>query len=216
MSIPQAAKHHNRHFSEVTSVHVERAIPDLGTNASSLTQVQVATLFGTSTAFSQAASFQAAANLPTPKDIFPRPAKLGGRSPVPMEETTNVSADSLSLPQIARSLPNVTLPPLFVTPCHSTSEPPRITPFAFPFRESEFGIREVSNWQFKFKTEVCGGSCYPSDAMWIREIQAAQHFDDMMTSHSITEKPFPNFEMDAKIATALRKIVTWQVPRKCC
>ena len=55
-----------------TSVHVEKAKPVLGGSASSFSQVTVATPLVPPTAAAQAAAIQAAADLPTPKEIFTR------------------------------------------------------------------------------------------------------------------------------------------------
>ena len=65
-------------------------------------------------------------------------------------------------------------------------------------------------WQLNVRSEVCSGSCHPSDAMsWNREIEAAQSIDDQKTFHSITENQCTFFEMlDAKRATALKKILS--------
>ena len=67
----------------------------------------------------------------------------------------------------------------------------------------------MSYWQLNVRSEVCSGSCHPSDAMsWNREIEAAQTFDDQKT-FSITGNQCTNFEMwDASSATALKKILT--------
>ena len=73
-------------FEHATSVHFERAKPVLGASISSLSQVQVAT-----PQVSQAAAFQAAANLSQPKAIFPRPAKQAGKGHTPMEERNRLS-----------------------------------------------------------------------------------------------------------------------------
>ena len=54
------------------------------------------------------------------RKIFPRPVKPSGRSPTPIEERNHVSTGSRSIPQVARSFPNVTFPPPLETPCYST------------------------------------------------------------------------------------------------
>ena len=96
-----------------TSVHVEKVMPALGGSASSFSQVTVATPLVPPTAAGQAGAFQEAADLPTPKEISPGQANQAVRSPV--LEKNHVSADSISMPQIARSSPNTTLPPPLAT-----------------------------------------------------------------------------------------------------
>ena len=80
---------------------------------------------------------QQAANLPTPQGIYPRPAKPAGRSLELLVERNHVSPDSLSVPQIATSRPNVTLPPPLKTPCHSIFKPPRMNPYEVLLRDRE-------------------------------------------------------------------------------
>ena len=70
-------------------------------------------------------------------------------------------------------------------------------------------IASFQCWRTSFKTEVCSGSNYPSEAMrWIEEVEMATSADDLKTSQSIFGHQFPNFEMlDVKIASSLKKIV---------
>ena len=65
-------------------------------------------------------------------------------------------------------------------------------------------------WKISFKTEVCTCSQFPVEAMlWIKEVEMVESVDDLKTSQSIGGHRFPNFEMlDAKIASALNKIIT--------
>ena len=67
-------------------------------------------------------------------------------------------------------------------------------------------------WKVNFKTEVCSNSRCPTIAMlWIKEVEVAKSVDDLMTSHSIERRDFPDFEMvDAKIASALKRIISYQ------
>ena len=45
--------------------------------------------------------------------------------------------------------------------------------------------------------------------LWIKEVEMVESVDDLETSQSIGGHGFPNFEMlDAKIASALKKIIT--------
>ena len=66
------------------------------------------------------------------------------------------------------------------------------------------------------KTEVCSCSGSLSVAMlWIKEVEVAKSVDDLMTSQSIGGNAFPNSDMlDAKIASALRRIISNQYSRK--
>ena len=58
----------------------------------------------------------------------------------------HVSPDFLSVPQIATSRPNVTLPPPLNTPCHSIFKPPRMNPYEVLSRDrEEIWIWEVAN-----------------------------------------------------------------------
>ena len=135
--IPEAATIWNR---QNTSVHVENAKPVLGVSASSFSQLTGATptsLAPPPTAASQTAAFQAAAYIPTPKEIPPGQANQAMRSSEPEEEKNDVSADSISQPQITRSSPNITLPPPLETLRYSTLESPRIDPYVGPSRERE-------------------------------------------------------------------------------
>ena len=60
-----------------------------------------------------------------------------------------------------------------------------------------------------FRTEVCSCSGYPTTAM------VAKSLDDLMKSQSIGGYVFPMFEMlDAKIATALKRIISNQYFRR--
>ena len=63
-------------------------------------------------------------------------------------------------------------------------------------------------WTTDFKAEECSCSSFPTVAMlWIKEVEV----DDLMTSQSIEGHVFPDFEMlDAKIASALKRIITNQ------
>ena len=65
-------------------------------------------------------------------------------------------------------------------------------------------------WKVSSKTEVCANTPCPMLTMsWIREVEMATSIDDLMTSQSIKGKISLIFEMlDAKIASALRKIIS--------
>ena len=91
-------------------------------------------------------------------------------------------------------------------------------------------IREIRSWncisfpdstdvqcsKVNFKTEVCSNSRCPTIAMlWIKEVEVAKSVDDLMTSQSIEGRFFLVFEMlDAKIASALKRIISSQHFRK--
>ena len=65
-------------------------------------------------------------------------------------------------------------------------------------------------WRVNFKTEVCVSKSSPElTVSWINEVEMARPIDDLLTSQSIEGESFPEFVMlDAKIASALRKIIT--------
>ena len=138
-----------------TSVHAERAKPVLASR-------NPLCFIDRSKA---SCSLHAAPNLSKPIEVFPRPSKLAGRSPTPMEERNRGSTDS-----------NVILPPPLGPPSHSTFEPPSLSPYeVFVQRRGQFGIREISHivnvhfLRLNFRAEVCSGSYHPSDSMsWIQ------------------------------------------------
>ena len=63
-------------------------------------------------------------------------------------------------------------------------------------------------WRIRFKTQVTTCSVFPSDAMlWIKEVEMVGSLDELKSSRSVCGK-IPNFEMlDAKIDSALNKII---------
>ena len=63
-------------------------------------------------------------------------------------------------------------------------------------------------WKIRFKTEVCTCSQFPAEAMlWIKEVELVDSVDDLKSSSSIGIQ-MPNFEeLDAKIASALNRII---------
>ena len=62
-------------------------------------------------------------------------------------------------------------------------------------------------WKIRFKTQVTACSDFPSDAMlWIKEVEMVGSVDQLKSSRSTAGKDFPNFE-NAKIASALNKII---------
>ena len=65
-------------------------------------------------------------------------------------------------------------------------------------------------WRVNFRTEVCVNTPWPQLTMsWIKGVEVAKSIDDLMTSHSNQGIDFPDLEMlDAKIASALRKIIS--------
>ena len=64
-------------------------------------------------------------------------------------------------------------------------------------------------WKIRFKTEVCTGSQFPTEAMqWIKEVELVDPVDELKSSSSIRGISMPNFEvLDARIASALNKII---------
>ena len=162
-------------------------------------------------AASPAAAFQAAVDLSTAKDMFPRPAELTVRSAMPVEEMNQGSTVSRSTLQMSRSLPNVILPRRVDPLIRSTFESPRMSSCDGSQREKDklefekFPTSSTFNFrQLTFGIEVSSASDHSSDAMsWIREIEAAQDINDLGTSLSITGKYYFNFDMlDAEIANA--------------
>ena len=123
-----AAMFLNRPRVNCTSLHAERTNPVLGASSSSFSQVPVATPregpFVSLVAASQATAFQAAADLPKSKELFPTPAKPAVRSPIPVEERNRGSTDSRSGQRNVGKFAECDLPPpvdhLFVV--HSISK----------------------------------------------------------------------------------------------
>ena len=60
-----------------------------------------------------------------------------------------------------------------------------------------FTPQTFSCWKIRFKTEVCSGSNFPTEAiLWIKEVEMATSVDDLKTSRSIQGcTPFPDFEL---------------------
>ena len=69
---------------------------------------------------------------------------------------------------------------------------------------------EFQSWKLNCRTEVCMRTAQPQVTMlWIKEVEVAKSFDDLVTSRSITvQHDFPDFDMlDAMIASALKKLI---------
>ena len=63
-------------------------------------------------------------------------------------------------------------------------------------------------WKIRFKTEVCTCSQFPTEAMhWIKEVEMVDSVDDLKSSSSVRGISMPNFVLDARIASALNKII---------
>ena len=64
-------------------------------------------------------------------------------------------------------------------------------------------------WKKRFKTEVCTGSQFPTEALlWIKEVEMVESVDDLKSSSSTRGISMPNFEvLDARIASALNRII---------
>ena len=117
---------------------------------------------------------------------------------------------TISNPRFARNVPTVN-PPSVAVEVYSQNFMDRqpkhhISELQF---EKIPTIASFQCWRTSFKTEVCSGSNYPSEAMrWIEEVEMATSADDLKTSQSIFGHQFPNFEMlDVKIASSLKKII---------
>ena len=84
----------------------------------------------------------------------------------------------------------------------------------YPISELHFGKfpdpDDVQCWRVNFKTDVCASTSTPEFTMsWINEVEMAGSTDELMTSQSIKGESFLDFEMlDAKIASALRKVIS--------
>ena len=73
---------------------------------------------------------------------------------------------------------------------------------------------EFQCWKINFKTEVCSKTADPNLTMhWIKEVEIAKSFDELVTSRSITVRTdFPHYDMlDATIASALKKLLDTHV-----
>ena len=66
---------------------------------------------------------------------------------------------------------------------------------------------EFQSWTVNFRTEVCSRAKNPIRALqWIKEIEAAESLDDLITPKSITGKDFPDYEeVDLMMASALKR-----------
>ena len=63
-------------------------------------------------------------------------------------------------------------------------------------------------WKIRFKTEVCICSQFPTEAMlWIKEMEMVESADDLKSSCSVRRIRMPDFVLDAKIASALNRII---------
>ena len=64
-----------------------------------------------------------------------------------------------------------------------------------------------SCWKIRFKTEVCTCLQFPTEAMqWIKEVELVDSVDELRSSSSTRGISMPNF-LDARIASALNKII---------
>ena len=85
-----------------------------------------------------------------------------------------------------------------------------------PFSEWNLGnipdSMEFQSWKVNFRTEVCPGTVDPEiPVLWIKEVEIAKSIDELMTSRSIVEHDFLDFDMlDAMIASALKKLLNTQ------
>ena len=63
-------------------------------------------------------------------------------------------------------------------------------------------------WKIRFQTEVCTCSQFPTEAtLWIKEVVSVDSVDDLKSSSSVRGIRMPDFELDAKIASALNRII---------
>ena len=72
---------------------------------------------------------------------------------------------------------------------------------------------EFQSWKVNFRTEVCLRTADRQITMlWIKEVEIAKSIDELMTSRSIVEHDFPDFDiLDAMIASALKKLLITHV-----
>ena len=69
---------------------------------------------------------------------------------------------------------------------------------------------EFQSWKVNFKTEVCSKKADRHlTVQWIKEVETAKSFDDLMTSQSTTgRRDFPDHVvLDAMIASALKRLL---------
>ena len=83
-------------------------------------------------------------------------------------------------------------------------------------RTGSLKIPRLSGLKVNFKTEVWVNLPSPTSTMsWIKEAEMAKSVDDLLPSQSIEGHEFHDFDMlDAKIASALKRIITNQYFRR--
>ena len=63
-------------------------------------------------------------------------------------------------------------------------------------------------WKIRFKTEVCTCSQFLTEAMhWIKEVEMVDSVEDLKSSSIVRGIQMSNFVLDAKIASALNRII---------
>ena len=66
----------------------------------------------------------------------------------------------------------------------------------------------IACWKMRFKTDVCTCSQFLTEAMqWIKEVEMVDSVDVFKSSSSTRGISMPNFELDARIVSALNKII---------
>ena len=115
---------------------------------------------------------QATAPLLMSTDISSKEVDPAGRNLLPTEEQNSVPVDSISQPQVSRSLPNIILPPTVGNTALFCTRISKDESYEVPLRERQkLEVEQFPTpskfcyWQMIFRTEVCSGSCHPSDAV---------------------------------------------------
>ena len=76
------------------------------------------------------------------------------------------------------------------------------------FDEVPYPATFFACWKMRLKTEVCTCSPFPTEAMqWIKEVELVDSVDELRSSSSTRGISMPIFVLDARIASALNKII---------
>ena len=115
---------------------------------------------------------------------------------------------------------NTTPMPMFASrPLTASSEHPVVIPQNYVVGQQRQQIPELQFdkfpnpqsflvWKIRFKTQVTACSGFPSDAMlWIKDVEMVGSLDELKSSRSVYGNNFPIEMLDAKIASALNKII---------
>ena len=152
----------------------------------------------------------------SPRDLPQRISSEHVREAVPGDTKVKTSLPSKD----GQTYDTIPMPVFATKPMTTSSERPVDIPQNYVVGQQRQQISElqfdtfpnpqsIMTWKTRFKTQVSSGSDFPSDALlWIKEVEMVDSLDGQKSSRSIYWKDFPDFEMlDAKIASALRKII---------